>query len=641
MLYGFRDGSTVYVTAGDNQSQYDIFVEGVGTLELEGETPNVFDLMSNPLTSGMDGVFRIEFKNDDEAIEKAALCGIVLEARSRAIEKRLKMQIVEEDAAEARDREDNGLANTDHRTIEEIFGLDHNDPWDKRTPEQIEKANEMKEKMKDAAKNGQVSGESFSPRKRKDDLARVWETKGHENADGTITIDSVLAVKGQITRRQPREFVFAVTDDTVPVDETGFLYTVVALDWKEVFDSTGTFFPKDLDAKMNGIIPKALAGIDFFDLDTDLDDDDDSPPPHLYTFKGATPEAVRATLLAMGFVEDQVFTDRVAKVTPFDFVKVSDPAELSLALPNQEVRSWQTDISSEDAPTYFFEAKEDISALLETMLEATGADPNLISVGGPDKFVTMDGQFAKEFGHVLDTKQIEYEVSPQVPEDDRALTAPSQVAIIFRLDTSLPLLDAYETLKAEGVNIGSWTIRRGVRLDDHGSYFICGIERFAKQILKKLEEHHSMIISEIYGINVSGDRIVPKGSGVTVVDQNEEEEIGPRPWNAEAHLIEHLTDEEREENEKAINAKEFIFSGSWNHETRTTTIYITPETYFKEWKEFWNEPLPIRHLIPDHLKEVEPGVFESKSQNYNDLTFHLCQRGFQESMALRLWLNNQ
>ena len=638
MLYGFRDGSTVYVTAGDNQSQYDIFVQGIGTLEFNGEVPNVFELMTNPLTSGMDEAFRIEFETEEAAIEAASKCGIELETAVRAREKRIKMQILAEEEAERSDKEENGQATVDHRTIEEIYGLDKNDPWDKRTPEQIEQMEKMKEKMKEASKNGGVSGESFSPKKKKDDLARVWDAKTSIDANGNITINSVLAAKGQITMRQSREFVFAVTDDTVDVDETGFLYTVVALDFYDAFTETGEYYSSDITLKMNGIIPKALEAC--YPWDDELED---SEHPQVFIFKGKTPEEVRATMLAKGFREDAAFSAKAAKDTGYEMIDVTTAPDMSLADKNVEVKSWQTAVDSDDAATYVFESKDDIRALMETMISSIGVKNGLVSIGSSTQLATLDGQFAKEFAHVLDEKNIEYEVSPPVPEDDRVLDAPSMVAVIFRLDTSLPIDEAVKTLLDDGVNIDTWTMRRGVRTDDVGSYFVCAVERFAKQIQKKLEENHSMVISEIYGIDVHGDRIIPKGTqGVSVVDQNEEEEIGPRPWNAEAPLLAHLTDEEREENEKAINAKEFIFSGSWNHENRITTIYIQPKEYFKEWKDFWNdESLPIGHLLPEHLKEVEPGVYETKSQNYNDMTFELCKRGFEESNALRLWLNNQ
>lgn len=636
MLYGFRDGSTVYVTAADNQAQYDTFVEGVG-VELGGDAPNVFELMTNPLTSGMDGTFRIEFDSEDEAVEKAAACGIELEAPIRAKEKRIKMQIVAEEENERKDRAENGGANVDHRTIAEIHGLDKNDPWDKRTPEQIEQMEKMKEQMKEAAKNGGVSGESFSPLKKKGDLARVWETKASIDANGNVTINGVLATKGQITMRQSREFVFAVTDDTVEVDDTGFLHTVVAIDFFDNFAATGSY-SAGVEAKMNGIIPKALEECYPWD-----DVEEDREFPNIFTFSGKTPEEVRATMLAKGFREDAAFTAKVAKDTEYDFIDVTTTPDLTLADKDVEVKSWHTAASDEDAVAYVFEAQQDIQSIMDQTIADIGVKDDLYNIGDSTKLVTLDGQFAKEFAHILDDLGVDYSVSPAVPEDDRPLDAPSMVAVIFRLDTNLPLTDAMEVLRNEGINVGSWTMRRGVRVDETGSYFVCAIERFAKQILAKLEEHHSMIDSEIYGINVYGDRIVPKGSqGVTVVDENEEEEIGPRPWNAEASLLPHLSDEEREENEKAIRAKEFVFSGSWNHEKRLTTIYIQPKEYFLQWKDFWNdESLPIKHLLPDHLKEVEPGVYETKSLNYNDLTFDLCKRGFEESNALRLWLNNQ
>ena len=47
------------------------------------------------------------------------------------------------------------------RTIEERFGLDKHDPWDRRSEEEVEADRKMKEKMKELTKKGELSGDSF------------------------------------------------------------------------------------------------------------------------------------------------------------------------------------------------------------------------------------------------------------------------------------------------------------------------------------------------------------------------------------------------------------------------------------------------------------------------------------------------
>jgi len=48
-----------------------------------------------------------------------------------------------------------------NKTIEERFGLDKEDPWDRRTEEEVENDKKMKEKMKEMQKKGDLSGDSF------------------------------------------------------------------------------------------------------------------------------------------------------------------------------------------------------------------------------------------------------------------------------------------------------------------------------------------------------------------------------------------------------------------------------------------------------------------------------------------------
>lgn len=48
-----------------------------------------------------------------------------------------------------------------NKTIEERLGLDVHDPWDRRTEEEVKADKEMKEKMKELVKKGEISGDSF------------------------------------------------------------------------------------------------------------------------------------------------------------------------------------------------------------------------------------------------------------------------------------------------------------------------------------------------------------------------------------------------------------------------------------------------------------------------------------------------
>jgi hypothetical protein len=93
------------------------------------------------------------------------------------------------------------------RTIEELEGLtEGNDRWDRRTDEQKEADKKMKEMIEQLKKDGQMSSDgSFSrrkPKKGEGDLAHVDEIRTTRNADGTISIDNVLARKDYSNLRE-------------------------------------------------------------------------------------------------------------------------------------------------------------------------------------------------------------------------------------------------------------------------------------------------------------------------------------------------------------------------------------------------------------------------------------------------------
>jgi hypothetical protein len=68
-----------------------------------------------------------------------------------------------------------------NKTIEERFGLDKHDPWDRRTEEEVAADKEMKKKMKEMAKSGEMSGDSFGEA---DDQRNSRERPGSNNVPG-------------------------------------------------------------------------------------------------------------------------------------------------------------------------------------------------------------------------------------------------------------------------------------------------------------------------------------------------------------------------------------------------------------------------------------------------------------------------
>ncbi len=184
---------------------------------------------------------------------------------------------------------------------------------------------------------------------------------------------------------------------------------------------------------------------------------------------------------------------------------------------------------------------------------------------------------------------------------------------------------------------------RGV-FDEDGStgvWTASGILRLADKLNETVRGLEASLVTEVYAVNRENERLVPKG--VQVVDTDAPREIGPRPWNARAAEWHAWTDEERaEEIKKNVKGDEFIYAGSGagSSVVRGTLIYIAPKAYFDEHGTMWSEKLPIEHLMPRDVKEIEPGVYEDRNRDWNNASHMVGRTGMRESMMLRIFLNH-
>lgn len=147
------------------------------------------------------------------------------------------------------------------------------------------------------------------------------------------------------------------------------------------------------------------------------------------------------------------------------------------------------------------------------------------------------------------------------------------------------------------------------------------------------------IKSKIYGVNDAGERLAPEG--VEVVDTLRKTETPPRRWNDRAGELETMTDEQKAENLKTIRANEFLFCGKYHGPVRGVVLTITPASYFAENGELWEGGSldEIKHLLPLDIEEVEPGLYQTKARDWNNVSFDMAKRGFVESMKLQMHLN--
>lgn len=156
----------------------------------------------------------------------------------------------DEAAAEAAGQEYTGER---EKTIAEMFGLEENDPWDRRTEEELEYDREMKKMMNDAKAAGTMSDDSFAapanPSNANPDKMQpgqtppsngkltITDSDGIINADGSLNISNIQAVK-----------------TGGPVDENLKAAREQAYDdkKKELLQGRKTFSPEDFAAVLAG-----------------------------------------------------------------------------------------------------------------------------------------------------------------------------------------------------------------------------------------------------------------------------------------------------------------------------------------------------------------------------------------------------
>jgi hypothetical protein len=153
-------------------------------------------------------------------------------------------------------------------------------------------------------------------------------------------------------------------------------------------------------------------------------------------------------------------------------------------------------------------------------------------------------------------------------------------------------------------------------------------------------------VEKAFGVNHNGERLVPKGSSVEVVDVDADKDYGPRPWNDRAAEFDLLSDDEKKAVWEEIKGEEFIFCGSYRGAEYGSVIHVVPVEWFNKHGTMWENtadprPLNIGHVLPADLKEHVPGTYVSRSRDWNALTFDLARKGMVENMFLQLHLNNQ
>jgi hypothetical protein len=189
-LYGYKkDASTTIVGAALNKAEFDQFYEAATDHHSDKYLSDMMMHLTDPDIQGFQASVAIfehsSSEQQDQFIEKYE---ILIGTRARAVDRNVDM--VNYDAP------DPWLDGDDERTIEQINGLDKEDRWDKRTEEERDADRQMKKMMDEMKKKGELSNDdSFSPRKPKSGEVHVTDVRTTAHADGSVTVDNVLAVK--------------------------------------------------------------------------------------------------------------------------------------------------------------------------------------------------------------------------------------------------------------------------------------------------------------------------------------------------------------------------------------------------------------------------------------------------------------
>lgn len=165
-LYGYKEmldnRVATLVVAADTVEQYVEWCDVVKGQENgnfnEIYTSNFLDGLQNPIYKGYKHPVVAFYHNDETQRDAFWVEWDIQEVKSATgLDRHLDMlhkKKVEVEQTTMTEEEKN-------RTIEQRFGLDQNDPWDRRSEEEKEEDRKMKERMKELVKKGEISGDSF------------------------------------------------------------------------------------------------------------------------------------------------------------------------------------------------------------------------------------------------------------------------------------------------------------------------------------------------------------------------------------------------------------------------------------------------------------------------------------------------
>lgn len=217
MLYGFEDREKnrpiTVVVAADTLEELNAWATDELNSEeqhfTEERTPNLMESMTNNMLQGYQAgqIKIVTHQNKKQKEDFQDQWGIKILKSAKALDKHLDMIHEHKSRIEAEKAKteeiDTGEVDDDgnpitvarsRQTIEQIYGLDKHDPWDRRSPEEIEAAKKRKIEAGKAQTQGgnEVTGQSFDPTV-DDDYDTGLHTTGIRSTGHGV---SVVATKG-------------------------------------------------------------------------------------------------------------------------------------------------------------------------------------------------------------------------------------------------------------------------------------------------------------------------------------------------------------------------------------------------------------------------------------------------------------
>jgi len=227
MRYAIKDGLTTIIGAADTLIEFDELINQLDvnlnppekTGIVNAEVPSVLELMMEDKYEGFKRSPLIVTHKDEESSDLFNdRYGIICIKRNALLQKHENML----DAAISESDTEDGAAAL---TIEEMYGLTEDDPWDQRSAEEIEQDEQMKKLYDEAKKKGELSGDSFSPTKKKSKSGvYVTDVHTHTDSDGELHIDKALVVQKGGSKKKQTIFIEAEeadNDDNVEIDTSG------------------------------------------------------------------------------------------------------------------------------------------------------------------------------------------------------------------------------------------------------------------------------------------------------------------------------------------------------------------------------------------------------------------------------------